>query len=387
MTRKLLRPEDYRYDPFQDALQDVSIVNEEHVIESNSPYTVRLDELPKRESPSSMSVRLKAELGEDLDVSETGVDLASSVQAGWFTAGDVITVDSEQMLVSAVSGATLTVTRGYNGTTAATHVTGTAVFGKTFEEVAADPSQGQFWPDYTTEADGDENWNTGTLKFNSADAGKKVAVSYQGMGALMDGRALGTRCQVFTANGVFVVPPRVHTVYVTLCGGGGGGAGVDGSSTDYVKTSGGGGGAEAKIKREVSVTPGDSITITVGAGGRGGASGANSGSAGGVSSFGALLSASGGGGGTTSAPGAAGGDGGSPGGGYENYNGATYKVYGMSGAGGGCLLSGGVVWAAMGAGNGSNGLVYGGGGAGGRSIGTANYAGGDGAPGIVIVEW
>ena len=190
MTRKLLRPEDYRYDPFQDALQDVSIVNEEHVIESNSPYTVRLDELPKRESPSSMSVRLKAELGEDLDVSETGVDLASSAQASWFAVGDVITVDSEKMLVSGVSGATLTVTRGYNGTTAATHVTGTAVFGKTFEEVAADPSQGQYWPDYMTEADGDENWNTGTLKFNSVDAGKKVAVSYRGIGVLADHRLL-----------------------------------------------------------------------------------------------------------------------------------------------------------------------------------------------------
>lgn len=387
MTRKLLRPEDYRYDPFQDALQDVAIANEEHVIESSSPYSVRLDELPKYESPSSMSLRLKAELGEDLDVTETGVDLASSAQAGWFTAGNVITVDSEQMLISGVSGATLTVTRGYNGTTATTHTTGTAVYGEAWEEVAADPSQGQYWPDYTTQADNDENWNTGTLKFNSADAGKKVAVSYQGMGALMDGRALGTRCQVFTANGVFVVPPRVYTLYVTLCGGGGGGAGVDGSSTDYVKTSGGGGGAEAKIKREVSVTPGDSITITIGAGGSGGASGANSGSAGGASSFGAHLSTSGGSGGTTSAGGAAGGDGGSPGGGYENYNGATYKVYGTSGAGGGCLLSGGIVWAAMGAGNGSIGLVYGGGGAGGRSIGTANYAGGDGAPGIVIVEW
>jgi hypothetical protein len=382
MTRKLLRPEDYRYDPFQDALQDVSIVNEEHVIESNSPYTVRLDELPKRESPSSMSVRLKAELGEDLDVSETGVDLASSTQAGWFTAGDVITVDSEKMLVSAVSGATLTVTRGYSGTTAATHAAGTAVYGKTFEEVAADPSQGQFWPDYTTEADGDENWNTGTLKFNSADAAKKVAVSYRGMGALVDGRALGLRCQVFTASGTFVVPSRVHTVYVTMCGGGGGG----GRGSGYY----GGGGAQCWIKQPVNVTPGDSITVTVGAGGTGKTSSNGNGTAGGVSSFGSLLSASGG----ASASGAAGGDGGIAG--QVNFVGSitdgtdTYYRLSRAGSGGGCILGcgglGGINYAktsgSIPAASGNPGGKYGGGGAGAIE---ANAS--DGAPGIVIVEW
>ncbi len=382
MTRKLFRPEDYRYDPFQDALQDVSIVNEEHVIESNSPYTVRLDELPKRESPSSMSVRLKAELGEDLDVSETGVDLASSVQAGWFTAGEVITVDSEQMLVSGVSGVTLTVTRGYNGTTAATHVTGTAVFGKTFEEVAADPSQGQFWPDYTTEADGDKNWNTGTLKFNSADAGKKVTISYRGMGALVDGRALGLRCQVFTASGVFVVPPRVYTVYVTMCGGGGGG----GRGNGYY----GGGGAQCWIKQPVSVTPGDSITVTVGAGGTGKTSSDGNGTAGGTSSFGSLLSASGG----ASASGAAGGDGGVAG--QINYAGSitdspdSYYRLSKAGDGGGCILGcgglGGIKYSETSGStpvaSGQPGGKYGGGGAGGIGADASN-----GAPGIVIVEW
>jgi hypothetical protein len=382
MTRKLLRPEDYRYDPFQDALQDVSIVNEEHVIESNSPYTVRLDELPKRESPSSMSVRLKAELGEDLDVSETGVDLASSAQAGWFTAGDVITVDSEQMLVSGVSGATLTVTRGYNGTTAATHVTGTAVFGKTFDEVAAGPSQGQYWPDYTTEADGDNNWNTGTLKFNSADAGKKVAISYRGMGALVDGRALGLRCQVFTTSGIFVVPPRVYTVYLTMCGGGGGG----GRGNGYY----GGGGAQCWIKQPVSVTPGESITVTVGTGGTGKTSSDGNGTAGSASSFGSLLSASGG----ASASGAAGGDGGSAG--QMNYVGSitdttdTYYKISRAGSGGGCILGcGGHGGFNYGKTNGSTptasgnpGGKYGGGGAGAIGADASN-----GAPGIVIVEW
>ena len=222
MTNKLLKPEGYRYDPFQDALQDVSIVNEEHVVESSSPYTIQLDEIPLKETPSSMTVRIKAVLNEDLDASETGIDLASAAQAAWFTSGDVITIDSEQMLVGSVSGATLTVTRAHNSTTAATHASGTAVYGEPFEEVSAAPTAGQYWPDYTTGADGDEKWNTGTLKFNASDAGKTVVVSYQGTGAIAGPNALGLRCQKFEASGTFVVPPKVYTVYVTMCGGGGG---------------------------------------------------------------------------------------------------------------------------------------------------------------------
>jgi hypothetical protein len=171
-------------------MQDVSITNELHTIDASSPYTIRLIEVPLKDTPSSITVRLRAALGEALDASETGVDLASEAQASWFTSGDVITIDSEQMLVGSVSGATLTVTRAYNSTTAATHTTGTAVYGEPFEEVSAAPTAGQYWPDYTTGANSDENWNTGTLKFNPADAGKIVAVSYQGTGVLADHRLL-----------------------------------------------------------------------------------------------------------------------------------------------------------------------------------------------------
>ncbi len=43
-------------------------------------------------------------------------------------AGEVIAIDSEQMLVTGVSGTTVTVTRGYNSTTAPAHLSGAAVF-------------------------------------------------------------------------------------------------------------------------------------------------------------------------------------------------------------------------------------------------------------------
>ena len=55
-------------------------------------------------------------------------------------------------------------------------------------EVAAQPAQGQFWSDYNTKEGSD--WNTGTLLFNAADAGKIIVVNYNGMGSLLDDRLI-----------------------------------------------------------------------------------------------------------------------------------------------------------------------------------------------------
>lgn len=67
-------------------------------------------------------------LGEDLDNSETGVDVAAGAGER-FAAGDAIRVDDEVMFVTAVSNDTLTVTRGAAGTAAAAHSTGAEVLG------------------------------------------------------------------------------------------------------------------------------------------------------------------------------------------------------------------------------------------------------------------
>lgn len=66
-------------------------------------------------------------LNEDLDLVETGVDV---VDSALFRIGDVIRIDSEQMLVTAITPGTntLTVTRNYNGTVAAVHANGTDVY-------------------------------------------------------------------------------------------------------------------------------------------------------------------------------------------------------------------------------------------------------------------
>lgn len=65
-----------------------------------------------------------ATVNEALDTSETGVDVTDGTV---FSPGHTILVDSEQMYVSGVATNTLTVVRGANGTTAATHNTSAGI--------------------------------------------------------------------------------------------------------------------------------------------------------------------------------------------------------------------------------------------------------------------
>lgn len=111
---------DYRLDPFLNVINIKKISGEYHQVPNQSPYTVRLNEVPQKTDPSSLNIKF-------------------------------------------ASGAVLT-------------------------EVAAQPSQGQYWPDYNTTAHGVADWNTGTLLFNAADAGKIVYASYNGIGTLVDDR-------------------------------------------------------------------------------------------------------------------------------------------------------------------------------------------------------
>lgn len=67
---------------------------------------------------------LTATLNEVLDTTETGVDLSGVTEV---EAGQTILIDSEQMYIQSISGSTLTVERGVNGTTAAAHSSGAAV--------------------------------------------------------------------------------------------------------------------------------------------------------------------------------------------------------------------------------------------------------------------
>lgn len=205
--------------------------------------------------------------------------------------------------------------------------------------------------------------------------------------------------QTFTSSGTFTVPPNVTTLYISACAGGGGGGG-SGSASGGTSSAGGGGGAGQSItKQAYTVTPGATISITVGSGGthgNGGAGGGSNpgaaGSAGGNTVIGTLVTLTGGSGGS----GGSGPAGGAPGAGYPGGcygQDAAAGSFGGHGAstplGGGGFGGRGAQNTAVGTGNAGGGNGSGGGGGGGcYTVSTSAGAnGGDGAPGIVIIEW
>ena len=189
--------------------------------------------------------------------------------------------------------------------------------------------------------------------------------------------------QAFTTTGTntFTIPAGVTKVKVTVVGGGGGGAG----SVSAINQGGGGGAGGTSIETITGLTPGGTVTVTVGAGGAGIYSG--TGTSGGTSSFGAYCSATGGAGGVTiSGLGGVGGAGGVGSGGNVNLTGGSGGAGGR-GPGGGGILGG--MGATAGYDNvvGGNGVANTGGG-GSASSGTGGSpVGGTGGSGIVIVEY
>jgi hypothetical protein len=84
---------------------------------------------------------------EDLDASETGVDVASGTA---FDVGETIYIDSEAMYIRLISTNTLGVVRAINGTTAATHTNGASVYRRRYPravEQAAVLQIGRLWQD------------------------------------------------------------------------------------------------------------------------------------------------------------------------------------------------------------------------------------------------
>lgn len=182
--------------------------------------------------------------------------------------------------------------------------------------------------------------------------------------------------QYFTSSGTFVVPDNAQRIKVTTFGGGGGGFN-NGASTS---ASGGGGGASGISI--LTVTPGQVIPFTVGAGGGPGVAGGNTTILG--------LTATGGGAGTGITTGGAGGT--AAGfdinlegqGGTANGTGSASTDSCPGGDAGGWGGKGGVV--VRGADNtGRNGLVPGGGGCG--SINAGSTSAGSGAGGAILIEY
>lgn len=140
---------------------------------------------------------------------------------------------------------------------------------------------------------------TALLPTQSGQSGKALVTN--GTAASWGNISAGARFELFTSSTTWICPGGVEKVNaIVVGGGGGGGGGYILGGTSYAGGSGGFGGIGIGT---TIVTPGQSYTVTVGAGGVGGA--ANSpGTAGGSSIF-STITATGGGGGSGSGSGGA----------------------------------------------------------------------------------
>lgn len=193
--------------------------------------------------------------------------------------------------------------------------------------------------------------------------------------------------QVFTGNGTFTIPTGVTSLKITVVGGGGGGQGSQSAAAGGAAGAGGG----AAIKYLTGLTPGNTLSVTVGAGGTAGAATNGAGGTGGTSSVASgtqsitTVSATGGTGGSATSPRPNGGIGSN--GDLNIRGGGTLSTINGLANGGSSIFGGGAPGRYT-EGVGTAGGAYGGGGSGG------NYAtcgptrvGGAGAAGVVIFEW
>lgn len=189
-----------------------------------------------------------------------------------------------------------------------------------------------------------------------------------------------SRITAITSTSTYTVPSGVTQIKVTVIGGGAGGGANSGACAGRLYGGAGGGAGGTAIKVITGLTPGGTISVTIGAGGTSYANG-------GTTSFGAYCSATGGSASTGTNYGGAGGVG----------SGGDINIGGGGGSGGGGLgASGGTAWTGSGAGgssymggggnagsgNGGDGQNYGGGGG-----GALSGSGGTGGNGVVIVEY
>lgn len=306
------------------------------------------------------------------------------------------------------------------------------------------PNAGQFRVDY----DAEDYYNTGLVQCNAADNGKAVLFTYRGTGTIVhpsfrlqtqfnlpgnlsvegtttldgdvtlaaltgstisasnkkiedvatpttagDAVSLGyfqtnlAHFEYFTANGSFVVPDGVTEILAEIAGGGGGGGG--GFNNGAGSLAGGGGGGQSRDIAKYTVTPGETISITIGAGGTAGVGGTaappvTSGGTGGSTVFGSYATITGGtggiGGGLTNS-----GKGGDRAGNAAQDGFNSGGIVDGSGGNGGGNGGRGDKTGAMGGGR--AGVLGGGGGGGGASGGAAYSSAGAGGDGYVKIWW
>ncbi len=164
-------------------------------------------------------------LNEDLDISETDVDVVS---AAGLTAPFTIMIDNEEMRVTSIASNTLTVTRAVNGSSAATHTNGATIYPVVINSLILGVASEEGWSGGT--ATGDKSrfsrdiWIQEPGRINLVQSG--VLLSFNDAGAVtLDIRA-GSQ-----ASRTFAHAASAHCGFMTAMrridsGGAGGVAGV-----------------------------------------------------------------------------------------------------------------------------------------------------------------
>jgi hypothetical protein len=239
-----------------------------------------------------------------------------------------------------------------------------------------------------------------TITIGPGETGLLVCdgTGFKTIGEPLSGRLIGVRVFSTPGTSTYTPTPGTRSVVVEVLAGGAGGGGCATTGAGQVSAGASGGGGGYARKRITSGFSG--VTVTVGAKGSGGAAGNNAGTAGGSSSFGALVSATGGSAGSGGAAGTAvylnfPGGGGSGSSGDVNISGGSgglVQVWAgpglsVSGVGGDSFYGKGPPANVTGTrAAGLAGTGFGSGGGGGICAASQTQApGGDGTPGIVIV--
>jgi hypothetical protein len=223
-----------------------------------------------------------------------------------------------------------------------------------------------------------------TLTKATLTQGNNISIT-NGSGSITIAQSVfGPNVQVFSSVGsglTFTIPTGVTKLKVTVVGGGGGGGAFYNSGCSTF-LGGGGGGGGAAIKWLSGLTPSNTLSVTVGAGGSGGSSGNTSSVASGTQSITTVSATGGAAGGAGFFGSGLGGAGGLGSNGDLNIGGSAGSPGAITnGTGGSSILGGGGVATS---GSGSTGRPYGGGASGGGSFPSPD---GVGAAGVVIFEW
>lgn len=254
-----------------------------------------------------------------------------------------------------------------------------------------------------------------TAKLTALTAFARQILAQTDAAGVLSKLGISSRSLVITSSQtVTTLPSWVTDIWVSGCAGGGGGASGatnNGGQSSLVGGGGGGGGGagQSVIRKKYTITAGQSLVVTIGSGGNGAAAssagGGNNGGSGGSTSITGLFTLAGGtggyaGGAVTANSAGNGGAGGYGGEGYPAGGSGGDGNYAGSGGSGGSTAFGGGGGGARAVksnptdshllGHPADGYGSGGGGSGG-GYGSASavnsFAAGNGAPGIVIIEW